>query len=74
MWPSAEQVLLDAAAQLPHSSQIHLGLGALYRKSGQDTKARQRYAILVEEYKDKPVGLEAKVKLAEMDFVEGKAG
>jgi tetratricopeptide (TPR) repeat protein len=69
---SAEQVLLDAAAQLPHSTQIQLGLGALYRKSGQDIKARQRYALLIEEYKDKPVGLEAKVKLAEMDFVEGK--
>jgi len=69
---SAEQVLLDAAAQIPHSSQIQLGLSALYRKSGQDAKARQHYAALVEEYKDKPVGLEAKVKLAEMDFVEGK--
>lgn len=69
---SAEQVLLDAAAQLPHSTQIQLGLGALYRKSGQDIKARQRYAILIKEYKDKPAGLEAKVKLAEMDFVEGK--
>ncbi len=69
---SAEQVLLDAAAHIPHSAQIQLGLSALYRKSGQDIKARQRYALLVEEYKDKPVGLEAKVKLAEMDFVEGK--
>lgn len=69
---SAEQALLDAAAQIPHSTHIQLGLGALYRKSGQDIKARERYALLVEEYKDKPVGLEAKVKLAEMDFVEGK--
>ncbi len=69
---SAERVLLDAAAQIPHSSQIQLGLGTLYRKSGQDAKARQHYAALVEEYKDKPVGLDAKVKLAEMDFVEGK--
>ena len=69
---SAEQVLLDAAAQIPHSTQIHLGLGALYKKSGQDIKARQRYAALVEEHKDKPIGLDAKVKLAEMDFAEGK--
>jgi cellulose synthase operon protein C len=69
---AAEQVLLDAAAQSPHSTQIQLGLSALYRKSGQDVKARQRYALLIEEYKDKPVSLEAKVKLAEMDFVEGK--
>ncbi|MEK9141523.1 MAG: tetratricopeptide repeat protein, partial [Nitrospirota bacterium] len=69
---AAEQVLLDAAAQIPHSTHIQFGLSALYRKSGQDLKARQHYALLVEEYKDKPVGLEAKVKLAEMDFVEGK--
>ncbi|MGQ0556625.1 MAG: tetratricopeptide repeat protein [Nitrospiraceae bacterium] len=69
---TAEQVLLDAAAQIPHSTHIQFGLSALYRKSGQDLKARQRYALLVEEYTDKPVGLEAKVKLAEMDFVEGK--
>ena len=69
---SAEQVLLDAATQIPHSTSIQLGLGALYRKSGQGTKARQRYALLIEEYKDKPVGLDAQVKLAEMDFVEGK--
>ncbi|MBI5672873.1 MAG: tetratricopeptide repeat protein [Nitrospirae bacterium] len=69
---SAEQVLLDATAQIPHSTQIQFGLGALYRKSGQDGKARQRYAFLVDDYKDKPIGLEAKVKLAEMDFGEGK--
>lgn len=69
---AAEQVLLDAAAQITHSTQIQLGLGALYRKSGQDTKARQHYALLIEEYKDKPIGLEAQVKLAEMEFVAGK--
>jgi len=71
-FPSAEQVLLDAAAQIPHSSQIQFGLASLYRKNGQDGKARERYDILVEEYKGKPVGLEAKVKLAEMDLLTGK--
>lgn len=70
--PSAEQVLLDATAQLPYSSQLQFGLAALYKKTGQDAKARERYAALVQEYKDKPVGLEAKVKLAEMDFQAGK--
>jgi tetratricopeptide (TPR) repeat protein len=69
---SAERVLLDAVAQIPHSSKIQFGLASLYRASGQEGKARERYVALVEEYKDKPVGLEAKVKLAEMDFVEGK--
>ena len=69
---SAERVLLDATAQLPHSSQLQFGIAALYRKTGQDTEARARYAALVQEYKEKPAGLEAKVKLAEMDVVEGK--
>ncbi len=69
---AAEQALLDAAAQIPHATHIQFGLSALYRKSGQDLQARRLYALLIEEYKDKPVGLEAKVKLAEMDFAEGK--
>jgi predicted Zn-dependent protease len=69
---SAEQVLRDAAAQIPQSAPIQLGLGALYRQSGQDAKARQHYAALIEEYDGKPLGLDAKVKLAEMDFAEGK--
>ena len=69
---SAERVLLDAAAQMPHSNKIQLGLATFYRKSGQDEKARGRYTALVEEHHDKPVGLEAKVKLAEMEFLAGR--
>lgn len=65
---AAERVLLDAMAQLPYANRVQFGIAAIYRKTGQDTKARERYATLVQEYKDKPVGLEAKVKLAEMDF------
>ena len=70
----AEQVLVAAATQLPRSTKIRFGLGALYLKSGQDTKAREQYALLAKDYKEKPAGLEAKVKLAEMDFVSGKQG
>jgi predicted Zn-dependent protease len=69
---AAERVLLEAATQLPYSSQIQFGIAALYRKSGQDDKARERYVALVQEFKHKPVGLEAKVKLAEMDLVAGR--
>ncbi|MDH5741822.1 MAG: tetratricopeptide repeat protein, partial [Nitrospira sp.] len=69
---AAERVLLDAATTLPYSSQIQFGLAALYRKSGQDDKARERYVALVQESKHKPVGLEAKVKLAEMDLLAGR--
>ena len=69
---SAERVLLDAAAQIPYSNKIQLALATFYRKSGQDEKARGRYTSLVEEHHDKPVGLEAKVKLAEMEFLAGR--
>lgn len=69
---SAERVLLDATAQLPYASQLQFGMAALYRKMGQESKARDRYAALVHEYDEKPVGLEAKVKLAEMDFQSGR--
>jgi tetratricopeptide (TPR) repeat protein len=70
--PAAEHALLEAATQLPHSAKIQFGLAALYLKSGQAVKAREQYALMVKDYKEKPSGLEAKVKLAEMDLVSGK--
>ncbi len=69
---SAERVLSEATAQLPYASQLQFGVAALYRKMGQDDKARDRYIALTHEYNEKPIGLEAKVKLAEMDFLTGK--
>ncbi len=69
---AAERVLFDAAAQIPHSNKIQLGLASFYRQSGQEEKARSRYAALVQAHQDKPVGLEAKVKLAEMEFLAGR--
>ncbi len=69
---AAEQAFLEAATHLPHSTKIQFGLAALYLKSGQDAKARAQYAALAKDYKGKPAGLEAKVKLAEMDLISGK--
>jgi tetratricopeptide (TPR) repeat protein len=69
--PAAEHVLLEAATQLPHSTKIQFGLAALYLRSGQDAKAREQYAALAKDYKEKPASFEAKVKLAEMDLVSG---
>ncbi|MBI3808400.1 MAG: tetratricopeptide repeat protein [Nitrospirae bacterium] len=68
----AEQALLEAVAQLPHSTKIQFSLASLYLKSGQDAKAREQYATLVKDYKQKPAGFEATIKLAEMDFIAGK--
>jgi len=69
---AAEEALLEAATQLPHSTKIQFGLAELYLKNRQEIKAREQYASLVKGYKEKPAGLEAKVKLAEMDLVSGK--
>ncbi|MEO8341625.1 MAG: tetratricopeptide repeat protein, partial [Nitrospirota bacterium] len=69
---AAEHALLKAATQMPHSTKIQFGLAALYSKSGQDAKAREQYAVLAKGYEGKPAGLEAKVKLAEMDLIAGK--
>ena len=68
----AEHAILEAVTQMPHSTKIQFRLAALYLKSGQDAKAREHYAALAKDYKEKPAGLEAKVKLAEMDLVAGK--
>ena len=48
---AAEQALLEAATQLPHSTKVQFGLAALFFKSGQDAKARERYAALVKNYR-----------------------
>jgi cellulose synthase operon protein C len=69
---AAKHALLEAATQVPHSTKIQFGLAALYLKSGQHAKAREQYAVLAKDYKDKPAGLEARVKLAEMDLASGK--
>jgi len=69
---AAEQVLTQGIDQLPRSSKLQFGLADLYLRNGQEAKARERYASLVDEYRGKPVALEAKVKLAELDMLSGK--
>jgi cellulose synthase operon protein C len=69
---AAEQALREAATKLPHSTKIRFSLARLHQESGEDTKAREEYASLVKDYGEKPAGLEAKVKLAEMDILLGK--
>lgn len=68
----AERALLDAVAHLPNSTDIHLGLAGFYAKSGQVAKARERYVAIVDQYKEKPAGLDANIRLAELDVLAGK--
>lgn len=70
---AAEQALLDAVARMSSSTEMQFGLARFYSKHGQTAKARERYAAMVNEYKEKPAGLEAKVRLAELDLIGGKS-
>lgn len=69
---AAEQVLLDAVAYMPNSTDMQLGLAGFYGKHGHAAKARERYMAIVEKYKEKPAGLDANVRLAELDLIAGK--
>ena len=68
----AEQALLDAIAHLPNSTDMQLGLAGFYARSGQVAKARERYMAIADQYKEKPAGLDASVRLAELDLIAGK--
>ncbi len=69
---TAEQALLDGVAHMPNSTDMQLGLAGFYVKNGQDAKARERYMTMVDKYKEKPAGLEANIRLAELDLIAGK--
>lgn len=69
---AAEQALLESVATLPRSTKLQFGLAAHYLKQGQTAEARARYTTLAKDYGDKPAGLEAKVKLAELDLAAGR--
>jgi tetratricopeptide (TPR) repeat protein len=69
---AAEQALLESVAQLPRSTKLQFELAAHYLKQGQAAEAQVRYMALAKDYGDKPAGLEAKVKLAELDLAAGR--
>lgn len=68
----AEATLRTATERLPYSTKISFALGALYERHHDEASARRLYETLVKEYEKKPAGLEAKVKLAQLDFAQGK--
>ncbi|MCC6142127.1 MAG: tetratricopeptide repeat protein [Nitrospira sp.] len=69
---AAEQVLLDGMTHLSHSTKIRFGLAEFYLKNGQEPQAREQYQVLIKEQKEKAAGLDATVKLAELDLYAGK--
>ncbi len=69
---TAEAALIEAHRTLPHAANIQLALGRLYEMHQQTQKARATYEDLRDHNHSKPAGDTAKIKLATLDWAEGK--
>lgn len=66
-----QAALLDGRRALPRSSAIQFALAELYELESQPEKARAIYDALREDYRGKPAALEAKVKVAALEWAGG---
>ncbi|MBK8379311.1 MAG: tetratricopeptide repeat protein [Nitrospira sp.] len=64
--------LRQAAEQLPYSTQIPFALAALYESHKDFAEAKLVYEKLGKDYDKKPAGLDAQVKIAQLDFNAGR--
>lgn len=69
---TAETVLTAAHRALPHAVNVQFALGRLYEIHQQPGKARATYEDILDHNRSKPAGGSAKVKLAALDWAEGK--
>lgn len=69
---TAESALAEAHRTLPHAMNIQFALGRLYETHQQSAKARATYEDIRDHNRSKPAGGSAKVKLAALDWAEGK--
>ncbi len=69
---TAESALAEAHRTLPHAVNIQFALGRLYETHQQPAKARAIYEDIRVHNRSKPAGGSAKVKLAALDWAEGK--
>jgi tetratricopeptide (TPR) repeat protein len=69
-----EAVLQQARKEMPHThtGKIWLALGGLYESTRRVEKARELYREMETSFGGKPEASEAKVKLATLDWAEGK--
>jgi tetratricopeptide (TPR) repeat protein len=67
-----EAVLTEGRRALPKSTVIQFALGELYELNRRTDQARSLYEAMRDEYRSKPTSLEAKVKLARLDWSDGK--
>ncbi|HNI74836.1 MAG TPA: tetratricopeptide repeat protein, partial [Accumulibacter sp.] len=64
--------LRQAAKQLPYSTQIPFALAALYESHQDFSEAKLVYETLAKDYDKKPAGLDAQVKIAQLEFNAGR--
>jgi tetratricopeptide (TPR) repeat protein len=68
----AETALLEGQRQLPHSMKLRFALASYYEGQGRVDQARTIYENVRDENKRDPSALDAKVKLAALDWSAGK--
>ena len=69
---AAEATFREAMEQLPYSTKIPFALGALCERHKDNAKARQVYEAVIKEHQKKSAGLDAQVKIAQLDFSAGR--
>jgi len=69
---AGEAVLLEAIKTSTDAGKLQFALGRFYEKAQKPDEARKVYEMIVNEEKDRPQGLEAQVRFAELDFSNGK--
>jgi tetratricopeptide (TPR) repeat protein len=68
----AEAALQDAQRQLPHATKLRFALAKFYELRGRPQDARMVYEALRDQYRKDPPALDARVKLAALDWSAGK--
>lgn len=68
----AEASLRQASKDLPRAAKLQFALGALYESTRRPDQARALYESMRREFKEKPEGLEAQVRLAGLAWSDGK--
>jgi tetratricopeptide (TPR) repeat protein len=67
-----EAALQEAQRRLPHATKLRFALAKFYEGQGRADQARTIYEQVRDEYKKDPAALDARVKLAALDWSGGK--
>lgn len=67
-----EAALLEAQRRLPHATKLSFALARLYEEQGRSEQAKAVYEAVRDDNKKDPIALEARVKLASLDWAAGR--